>query len=107
MKKIIDIKVFTPPIGQEFIVTSYPGPGIYHHPSTMAWTLIYPIGSTLCCLNIGVGYTCPIPVTDVPEPEPTTAILNQTNEASGITASDLLKAIAISQNPLLAKELLK
>jgi hypothetical protein len=102
MKKIIEVKRFSAPAGKEYEAAAYPGPGIYQ--SDMGWFLIYQLAPTgaLCSMNLGTGYNPPIPMEDYVE-----AKLETRDEPQGVTASDLLKAIAISQNPLLAKELLR
>lgn len=106
MKHIINVKTFAPPAGQEYSASAYPGPGLYHHPSTLTWVLVYSMSGTVAgmyAISLGVGYSCPIPMEKYEEPKP----IEPAKVETGVTASDLLKAIAISQNPLLAKELLK
>lgn len=103
MKVVIEIKKFSPPPGKEYDASQYPGPGLYQNPTTMVWYLVYAMaGSTSGSVaEIGCSALPPFPSTPSVESagaEPT---------ISGITAADMLKAIAISQNPLLAKELLK
>lgn len=99
MKKVIEIKPVSLPGSSEYLATSYPGPGFYFNTTTQNWILVYLVGASTCSISLGLGYVAPFPSTEFvesPPPEPT-----------GICAADLLKAIAISQNPLLAKELLK
>ena len=106
MKIVIDVTEIVPQVGQEYLSITYPGPGLYHNPATFDWMLVYrPHGcSTDCAINIGKGVRPPFPTEEYKEPEPVKVVVEP---PSGITASDLLRAIAISQNPLLAKELLK
>lgn len=53
-----------------------------------------------CAINIGAGFTPPFPMEDYVEPK--------LEQAAGcITAADLLKAVAITQKPEMAKELLR
>lgn len=103
MKKVIEVRELVPAPGKEYMADGYPGLGLYKVPA--GWALVYQSPSSVpCVMLIGSGFVPPFPMEDYKEPEPQTAILNQNN---GISAADLLKAIAISQNPLLAKELLK
>lgn len=102
MTQFIEIQNFTPPPGREYDVTAWPGPGMYKT-NLGSWFMVYPVGTSHCVIGLGVASLCPIPSKHRDElvppvkPEPPT----------GVTAQDLLKAIAISQNPLLAKELLR
>lgn len=100
MKKIIEVREFTPPPGKEYLAEQYPGPGIYK--TMQGWMIVYnPSGAaTLVVITLGSGYAPPIPMEDYIEPK-----LEQA--AGGITAADLLKAIAITQKPEMAKELLR
>ena len=102
MRKTIEVVSFAAPVGQEYTPAAYPGVGFYHNPTTLNWYLVYavPGGTTACAMWMGTGVRFPLPTVEDVEPK-----LEQV--AGGITAADLLKAIAISQNPLLAKELLK
>lgn len=98
MKKIIEVREFNPPAGKEYDGTAYPGPGIYRTPT--GWNMVYQCGISICAMNMSVGFAPPFPMEDYIEPK-----LEQA--AGGITAADLIKAVAVSQNPLLAKELLR
>lgn len=63
--------------------------------------MVYPTGpTTSCAISVGCGFYPPIPMEDYVEPK-----VEQV--ANNITAADLIKAVAVSQNPSLAKELLK
>lgn len=106
MKLVINVTEIVTQAGKEYNSEAYPGPGLYHNPTTYDWMLVYrPHCATIdCVLILGKGIRPPIPTEEYKELEAITATLEQ---PSGISASDLLKAIAISQNPLLAKELLK
>lgn len=100
MKKIIEVRDFSPPSGKEYMADEYPGLGLFRNPNTSCWYLVHINAGTKMVAHLGVGATPPIPLADYAEPLP------EVREAS-ITTADLLKAVAISQNPLLAKELLK
>lgn len=99
MKKIIEVREFSTPIGKEYNGDLYPALGIYHN--VAGWFLVYQTDvGTRCVINLGAGFTPPILMEDYVEPK-----LEQV--AGGITAADLLKAVAITQKPEMAKELLR
>lgn len=92
MKMIIDVKTFIPPAGKEWDGASYPGLGFYHNPVSLQWVLVYQpaeVGPS-CVIGLSTGARCPFPAEEFIESKPAEA-------ASGIQASDILKAIAISQ----------
>lgn len=102
----ITLKVtpFSPKPGEEYDAARYPGLGMYHDQVSGDWYLVYqPKGCTINCVaNVGNGTRCPLPAIDQGVTIEALSIGNP-----GIQASDILKAIAISQNPALARELLK
>lgn len=104
MKLVIKVQDITLSELDKFNATLYPAPGFYRNTVTSDWLLVYPVApsNVRCVISLGTGSRPPFPCEDYAEPAP--AALNQ---VSGISANDMLKAIAISQNPLLAKELLK
>lgn len=101
-KFIIEVKYHTPPAGKEYEGNAWPGPGIYQIPSTLQWFVVYQAGGGIpIALSLGVSASSPFPMQPYVE-----ATLEKVSEVS-ISANDLLKAIAISQSPELAKELCK
>ncbi len=101
-KVIIEIKYHTPPKGKEFEGAAWPGTGIYQDPATLAWYVVYQMPGCLpCVMALGTYAANPFPMQPYAE-----ATLEKVSEVS-ISANDLLKAIAISQSPELARELCK
>lgn len=104
MRKIVlDVREIVVESGKEYYATSYPGPGLYCNTPTYEWFVVFNNLSSTCVTSIGKGTRCPIGGEDYVEP----AALQPLEVQAGISADHILKAIAISQNPLLAKELLK
>lgn len=103
MEVTLKVTKFSPKFGKELDAAEYPGPGLYHDQISGDWYLVYqPKGCLVyCVLNLGIGIRCPLPTVEVVE----TGAVSISN--TGIQASDILKAIAITQNPTLARELLK
>jgi len=95
--KHLEVIEFTPAAGKEYMADGYPGLGLFLDKFGVLRAVYIAVGGTVPCA-IELGRLA----AHVKEQEPTTAILHQTN---GITAHDLLKAIAISQQPGLAVEL--
>ena len=116
MKKYFEVKEFTAPTGKEFDAESYPGVGIYVDRDGQYRIIYRVVGSTIkCCLYLGIldemTKEAIVEIEDEADDhtEPygrTTATLTAA-PVSAVTANDLLKAIAISQNPALAVELCK
>lgn len=101
-KAIIEVKYHTPPVGKEYEGNAWPGPGIYQIPSTLQWFVVYQAaGGIPIAMNLGTSASSPFPMQ--PYAEPTLEAVS----GASISANDLLKAIAISQSPELAKELCK
>lgn len=103
MEVTLKVTPFSPKTGEEFDAAKFPGLGLYHDQVSGDWYLVYqPKGCTISCVsNLGSGTRCPLPTVDVVE----LGAVSISN--TGIQASDILKAIAITQNPTLARELLK
>lgn len=101
-KFTINVTSFTAPAGKEYEAVNYPGQGFYYNPVTFQWFIVSRFdGCTVdSVMYLGKGSSPPFKTEAYVEPPSEVA-------HQGIQASDLLKAIAISQNPLLAKELLK
>lgn len=100
MKKIIEVREFVATTGKEYEASQYPGLGLFHNTSIGGWYLVCTLSGAKTVYSLGVGATSPFPMEDYVEVE-------RKSTEPAVTAADLLKAVAISQNPLLAKELLK
>lgn len=103
MDVTLKVTPFSPKTGEEFDAAKFPGLGLYHDQVSGDWYLVYqPKGCTISYVsNLGSGTRCPLPTVEVVE----LGAVSISN--TGIQASDILKAIAITQNPTLARELLK
>lgn len=103
MNITLRVTPFSPKAGEEYSAAQYPGLGIYHDQVSGDWYLVYqPKGAAVYCVaGLGSGTRCPLPTVDE-------AVIEAVSIGNtGIQASDILKAIAITQNPTLARELLK
>lgn len=89
--KVMQVKEFTAPTGQEYIFTAYPGPGVFRHASGQ---LYLAAGNCVVVLTYAGGLVEEIEITP---PAPV---------VTGISEDTLLKAIALSQMPTLAPALL-
>lgn len=103
MDVTLKVTPFSPKTGEEFDAAKFPGLGLYHDQTTGDWYLVYqPKGCSIHCVaHLGSGTRCPLPAVEEVKVEAITI------SSPGIQASDILKAIAITQNPALARELLK
>lgn len=95
--KYVEVKEFTPATGKEYMADSYPGLGLFMDKfGTMR--IVYKLnGATVAC----VLELSPLLV-QASEPELQTNVIHQ-----GVSVNDLLKVIAVTQQPTLAKELAK
>lgn len=93
---------FVAPLGKEFDFTIYPGPGLYATPDTNKLILAYQSDPKYpgCVMII---CTLDVLVKDVGLVE---GVSLRTLNQSGISENTLLKALAIVQNPDLAKDLI-
>lgn len=97
--RYLEVTEFTPPTGKEYSAESYPGLGMFVDKFESLRFVYKSAGSTVACvLDISGLLT---KVKDDAAPLESVQIIG----SAGISMNDVLKAIAISQHPGLAKEL--
>lgn len=96
---LVEIKEIDPAAGQEYSVTGYPGPGLYYVRRIESLVLVR--NSLINWFNLPEVF-----LRDTCAPEFKAGPLQVASEAPMVTGDVLLKAIAIAQDPSLAKGLL-
>jgi hypothetical protein len=103
MKKYIEVQEIEVPTGKEYDISSYPGLGMYLMKSGV-FTLVYKHAATVSSSVLQLGELgIPIKEGDLDKE----AYIPIIRDDHRVGVNDLLKAIAISQNPDLARELIK